>query len=146
LTINGQAVSSGQAFGPIALVVGQNAVNIVVRAVDGVTTKTYSVTITRAPSSNALLAGLQVTPGFMIPVFNPGGTTYTVNGAGLFTAAVSVTAAVQDPTASITINGAAVASGTPFQVLLTGPSTPISIVVRAQDTVTTVTYSVTVNR
>jgi hypothetical protein len=146
LTINGQAVSSGQAFGPIALVVGQNAVNIVVRAVDGVTTKTYSVTITRAPSSNALLAGLQVTPGFMIPVFNPGGTTYTVNGAGLFTAAVSVTATVQDPTASITINGAAVASGTPFQVLLTGPSTPISIVVRAQDTVTTVTYSVTVNR
>jgi hypothetical protein len=139
-------VSSGQAFGPIALAVGQNSVTIVVRAVDGVTTKTYSVTIIRAPSSNALLAGLQVTPGFMIPVFSPAVTTYTVSNAGLFTAAASVMATVQEPNASITINGAAVASGTPFQVPLTGPATPISIVVRAQDTVTTVTYSVTVNR
>jgi hypothetical protein len=146
LTINGQAVPSGQAFGPMALAVGQTSVTIVVRAVDGVTTKTYSITITRAPSSNALLAGLQVTPGFMIPVFSPGGTTYTVNGVGLFTPAVTVTATAQEPNASITINGAAVASGTAFQVPLPAPSTPIGIVVRAQDTVTTVTYNVTVNK
>lgn len=146
LTINGQSVPSGQAFGPVALAVGQNSVTILVRAVDGVTTKTYSVTITRAPSSNALLAGLQVTPGFMLPVFSPSVTTYTVNGAGLFTAAANVTATVQEPNASITINGAAVASGTTLQVPLTGPSTPITVLVRAQDQVTTVTYNVTVNR
>lgn len=146
LTINGQSVPSGQAFGPIALAVGPNTVTIVVRAVDTVTTKTYSVAITRAPSSNALLAGLQVTPGFMIPAFSPGGTTYAVNGVGLFTPAVTVTATVQEPNATIMINGAAVASGTPFQVLLPGPSTPIAIVVRAQDTVTTATYNVTVNK
>lgn len=146
MTINGQSVPSGQAFGPIALAVGQNAVAILVRAVDGVTTKTYSVTITRAPSSNALLAGLQVTPGFMIPVFNPVVPGYTVNGAGLLTAVVTVVPTVQETNASITINGAAVASGTPLQVPLTGPTTPISIVVRAQDTVTIATYSVMVNR
>ena len=55
-------------------------------------------------------------------------------------------ATVQEPNASITINGAAVASGTPLQVPLTGPATPISIVVRAQDTVTIVPYNVTVNK
>lgn len=146
LTVNGQSVPSGQAFGPIALVVGQNTVTIVVRAVDGVTTKTYSVVITRAPSSNAMLAGLQVSPGFMIPVFSAAVTTYTVNNAGLFTAAVNVTATVQEQNASITINGAAVASGTTLQVPLTGPSTAVTVLVRAQDQVTTVPYSVTVNR
>ncbi len=115
-------------------------------ASDRITVKTYTVVINRAPSSNALLSALAVSPGVMIPAFSPGATTYTVTNAGLFTPAANVTAIVQEPNATITINGAAVASGTPFQVPLPSPSTPISIVVRAQDTVTTVTYSVTVTK
>ena len=146
LAINGQSVASGQVFGPVPLNVGPNSFAVSVMGPDRITVKTYTVVITRAPSSNAQLSVLTVSPGFMIPAFSPGLTTYTVNNAGLFTAAVNVTATVQEPNATITINGAAVTSGTSFQVTLTGPSTPISIVVRAQDQVTTVPYGVTVNR
>ena len=146
LAINGQPVASGQVFGPVPLVVGPNSFAVSVMAPDRITVKTYTVVINRAPSSNAFLNGLQVTPGFMLPGFSPGTTSYTVNGAGLFTPAVTVTATVQEPNATIAINGAGVASGTPFQVPLTGPSTTITILVRAQDTVTTVGYTVTVNK
>ena len=146
LAINGQPVASGQVFGPVPLAVGPNSFAVSVMAPDRITVKTYTVVITRAPSSNALLLALTVSPGTMIPTFTSGHPTYTVINAGLFTAAVSVTATVQEPNATIMINGAGVASGTPFQVLLTGPSTPISIVVRAQDTVTFAGYTVTVNK
>lgn len=146
LAINGQPVASGQVFGPVPLVVGPNSFAVSVMASDRITVKTYTVVINRAPSSNALLSALTVSPGVMIPTFSSGVPTYTVLNAGLFTPAANVTATVQEPNATIMINGAAVASGTPFQVLLPAPSTPVSIVVRAQDTVTTATYNVTVNK
>lgn len=146
LAINGQPVASGQVFGPVPLVVGPNSFAVSVMAPDRITVKTYTVVINRAPSSNALLSGLTVSPGFMLPAFGPVIPAYIVNGAGLFTANVTVIATVQEPNATITINGAGVASGTPFQVPLTGPSTAIAVLVRAQDTVTTAGYSVTVNR
>ena len=47
--MDGTAVASKTASGLIALAVGANAINIVVIAQDGVTTLTYTVTITRAP-------------------------------------------------------------------------------------------------
>ena len=47
LKINGSAATSGQAFGPIVLVPGQNpAINIDVTAQNGTTTQRYTVTIT----------------------------------------------------------------------------------------------------
>lgn len=146
LAINGQPVASGQVFGPVPLNVGPNSFAVSVMAPDRITVKTYTVVITRAPSSNALLSTLTVTPGAMIPPFSPGTTTYTVINAGLFTTTANVTATVQEPNATITINGMSVASGTTLQVPLPTPSTLITILVRAQDTVTTVTYSVTVNK
>jgi hypothetical protein len=146
LAINGQPVASGQVFGPVPLVVGPNSFAVSVMAPDRITVKTYTVVITRAPSSNAFLSGLTVSPGAMIPPFSPGTTAYTVINAGLFTSVVNVTATVQEPNAAITINGAAVASGTPFQVPLPGPSTPVTVLVRAQDTVTVVGYNVTINK
>jgi hypothetical protein len=146
LAINGQPVASGQVFGPVPLVVGPNSFAVSVMAPDRITVKTYTVVITRAPSSNAFLSGLTVSPGAMIPPFSPGTTAYTVINAGLFTSVVNVTATVQEPNAAITINGAAVASGTSFQVPLTGPSTPVTVLVRAQDTVTIVGYNVTINK
>ncbi|WP_214071778.1 FG-GAP-like repeat-containing protein [Mucilaginibacter sp. dw_454] len=46
--INGVAVNNGLASGPIALNVGDNIITTVVTAQDGITKKTYTLTVTRA--------------------------------------------------------------------------------------------------
>lgn len=146
ITINGAAVASGQTFGPVPLVVGPTTFTVVVTAAGGAATKTYTVTVTRAASSNANLAGLQVSPGIMTPAFAPGVLAYAVGTVGLFTPQVNVAATLQDPTATLTINGQAVASGGTLPVLVNIGATPIPVVVRAQDTVTVQTYTITVTR
>ncbi|GIO15190.1 hypothetical protein J19TS2_47450 [Cohnella xylanilytica] len=50
ITVNGKAVPSGQASGPISLNVGDNIVTIVVKEQDG-SEKTYTVTVTRKKST-----------------------------------------------------------------------------------------------
>ena len=45
--VNGTAVTSGNASGPISLAVGANTINTVVTAPDGTTTKTYALVVTR---------------------------------------------------------------------------------------------------
>ncbi|KHJ37930.1 autotransporter-associated beta strand repeat [Pedobacter glucosidilyticus] len=47
ITVNGVAVTSGNASGAINLAVGSNTITTIVRAQDGTTTKTYTVTVTR---------------------------------------------------------------------------------------------------
>src|SRR6185503_4238987 len=46
--VNGNAVNSGTASAAINLVVGDNALTIVVKAEDGITTRTYTVTVNRS--------------------------------------------------------------------------------------------------
>ena len=58
IKVNGTTVASGNASGAIALVVGANTITTVVTAQDGTTTKTYTVTVTRAASSNADLSNV----------------------------------------------------------------------------------------
>ena len=52
VAVNGAVVISGQASGDINLNVGVNAITVLVTARDGMTTKTYTVTVTRAPDSS----------------------------------------------------------------------------------------------
>ena len=51
VTVNGTAVASGAASGSISLSVGSNVLTTVVTAQDGVTTKSYTVTVTRSLSA-----------------------------------------------------------------------------------------------
>lgn len=55
VTVEGQTAVSGQAQ-KITLSVGENVIPVVVTAEDGVTTETYTITITRAQSDEALAA------------------------------------------------------------------------------------------
>ncbi len=147
MTINGQAVPSGQPVGPIPLLVGQdNPVTVIVTAAGGAASKAYTVIVRRAASTNANLAGLQVSPGLMAPAFNAAVTGYSVTGVGLFTPTVTVVATVEDPTATLTINGQAVSSGQALAVTVNLGVTQIPVVVRAQDTVTARTYTIAVTR
>ena len=70
IMINGVAVASGATFRPpSALAVGANVIKTVVTAQDGVTKKTYTLTVTRLPGTNATLSALTLSQGTLSPVF-----------------------------------------------------------------------------
>ena len=146
ITVNGTAVASGAASQAINLNVGNNTITVVVTAQDGSTTKTYTITVNRAPSSNADLSSLTVSQGTLTPAFAAGTTSYTDSVANSVTS-MTVTPTLADATATITVNGTAVASGSASQAInLNVGSNTITVVVTAQDGSTTKTYTITVTR
>ena len=97
-------------------------------------------------SNNANLANLVLSSGPLSPVFATGTPGYTANVPNTVSS-VTVTPVTSDPTATVTVNGTAVTSGTasPGQPLAPGPNT-ITTVVTAQNGVTTQTYTITVTQ
>ena len=146
ITVNGTKVTSKTASGPIALSVGPNVIATVVSAQNGLTKDTYTVTITRAPSTNASLGSLSISNGTLSPVFDPGTNSYTAsvtNDIG----AVTFTPLVSDAAASVTVNGIGVPPGSASgPVPLAVGSNTTSITVTAGDGFTTNTYTVTITR
>ena len=145
VVVNGSAVASGSASGPIALAVGSTTINVVVTAQDG-TVKTYEVSVTRAGSSIAELSGLVPTTGTLSPAFSPTTFAYDMK-VGSEVASITFTPTASDPAATITMNSAVVPSGAASAPLaLSEGANPISIVVTAQDGSTARTYVVSVTR
>jgi|GEM_PF-641641 len=148
MKVNGVDVASGSASGSIALAAGPNTITTLVTAPDGVTTKTYTVIVTRAAgiSSDASLSGLTLSAGSASPPFASRTTNYTLNVPNT-TAYVKVTPVVTQANATVKINGSPVASRAPSRAvnLVVGTNT-ITTVVTAQDGLTTLTYTVTVTR
>jgi hypothetical protein len=146
IKVNGTAVASGSASGTIALAVGSNTISVVVTAQDGTTKSTYTVTVTRAASADATLSALSLSSGTLSPGFASGTTAYTASVAnGVSSLTVTPTATQAD--ATIKVDGTTVASGSASgAIALAVGSTTISVVVTAQDGVTTTTYTVTVTR
>jgi hypothetical protein len=134
-------VNGGSAAAPVALSVGANAILVEVTAQDGVTTRSYTVTVVRAASSDASLRGLQLSAGTLTPSIAPETTSYTA------TVAYEVEELLVTPTpnhggATVTVNGGSAATPVALSV---GPNV-ITVVVTAQDGVTTQSYTVTVER
>ena len=153
------AVTSGSASGAIALSVGSNAIKAVVTAEDGMTMQTYTVTVTRQPSTVATLSGLtaststSATGSFTslnIGTFASGTTSYTA------TVANSVTHAKLTPTVTHSAATVMVGKGSSLTTVASGSasgaialsvgSNAIKAVVTAEDGTTTQTYTVTVTR
>ena len=131
--------------GTISLAVGSNVIKVEVTAGDGQTTKTYTVTVTRAapPSSDATLKALSLS-GINLGTFRAATTSYSVQVANSVSQA-TVTPTLNDSGASyvIKLGGVTDADGT---VSLAVGSNVITVVVTAEDTTTTRTYTVTVTR
>jgi len=145
--VNGKTVTSGTASGAILLTVGTNTITTVVTAQDGITTNTYTITVTRL-SNNANLANLKINSGnvALSPAFNYNTTGYTASVGNAITS-IKITPATSDAHAMITVNGGAVMSGSQSgsQPLVVGLNT-ITTVVTAQDGTTTKTYTITITR
>ena len=146
VTVNGKPVVSGTPSDQIPLVVGSNIITTIVTAQDGVTTDTYTVNVVRAPSSDASLINLTVSQGHLSPAFNGSIMAYADTVSNSVTS-ITATPTVSDGTATITVNGIPVVSGTPSDALpLAVGSNTITVVVKAQDGVTIDTYTVVVYR
>jgi len=146
LTVNGVSLLSGTVSAPISLAVGSNTIAVAVTAQDGTTTRTYSITVTRAPSSNANLISIGSSSNPLNPAFTGATTSYSLNVSNA-TLSMTVKPVTSDPNATLTINGAPATSGTvSAPISLAVGSNTVSIAVTAQDGTTTKTYTITVTR
>ena len=146
--VNGTTVASGTASGAIALSVGPNTITTIVTAQDGVTTKTYTITVNRASplSNNGDLDALVPSAGALAPVFSNFTTSYTESVPNA-TASMTVTPTVAQANATVKVNAIAVASGTATgAIALSVGANVITMVVTAQDGITTKTYTIIVTR
>ena len=144
LTVDGQGTTSGQAriinLGDPG---SSRDITLIVTAPNG-TQKIYTVTVIKAAlGGNNNLQRLSVSPGPLSPSFSASRTSYTVDVGGRVDS-ISVTAAPQDTSASLAIEGQTTRSRS--ITLPPGPSsTEVEVVVTAPNGVPKI-YFVTVNR
>ena len=113
ITVNDNTVISGTGHIVTGLTVGStNTVTVIVTAQDS-TTKTYTITLTRAASlsDNADLGSLTISSGTLSPQFSSSDITYTASVDNSVTQ-VTVTPTASDSSATITVNDNTVTSGT----------------------------------
>ncbi|MDB4922822.1 MBG domain-containing protein, partial [Mucilaginibacter sp.] len=140
-------VSSGTVSDPLVLNAGDNPIDIQVTAQDGTTIKKYTITVNRAPSTDALLTNLKFSPRIRRttvpgPDFRISTATVdnTINN-------ITLTPIARDSTATIKVNGVIVASGsTSAAIPLNVGSNLVTTVITAQDGIATNTYKVTITR
>ncbi|XID96271.1 cadherin-like beta sandwich domain-containing protein [Paenibacillaceae bacterium WGS1546] len=142
--VQGESVESGTAV-PVSLSVGDNVVEVEVTAQDGTTVRTYTVTVTRAPSSNASLSGLELSEGELSPEFDVNVLDYTAT-VGHAERSITVKPTVADTTATVKVQGESVESGTDVPISLSVGDNVVEVEVAAQDGTTVRTYTVTVTR
>ncbi len=132
--------------------------DVIVTNPDGQSSRVTLLTIS-IPSTNANLSDLGVSAGTLSPAFDSATTSYTDavhNTVNMFPDPVNIayyddtirfTPTAADPTATITVNGTPVVSGsTTAAIHLNTGDNPITTVVTAQDGTTTMTYTVIVTR
>jgi hypothetical protein len=85
ITVNATPVTSGAASAPISLNVGSNVITTVVTAQDGITTQTYTTTITRAASGTPTVTLNSPLTGFGNTCINTtaGPNSFVIDGADL---------------------------------------------------------------
>ena len=132
----------------INLNVGSNTITSHVTAQDGTTTKTYTITVTRAhASANADLSNLTRQPGHTHSDVCSSHHRVTRTALSNGVTSITVTPTAAGTGATIHVNGTVVASGAASQAInLNVGSNTITTVVTAQDGTTTRTYTLTVTR
>lgn len=140
-----QSVRSGVALGADSLAVTDTSGCTARETL--VTTYSWTITDSSVPcsSSDSQLADLSASAGPLSPSFSSLRTSYVIEVAA-DVESTTVTPTVSDATASVTVDGVTVVSGSPSgSIPLTVGSTTIPVVVTAQDSSTT-TYTITVVR
>ena len=124
---------------------GGTVITVVVTAQDGSTSKTYTITVTRAPSANADLAGLTVSGGALDTDFDSGITDYSMTVANSV-ASIDLDPRVAHGSATFVVTAIGVEAPADNIPLTEGGTTVITVVVTAQDGTTTRIYTIRVTR
>ena len=143
-TINGQSVGTGEQTVSVPLDIGDNVIPIEVRAGNVTTTKDYTITVVRGPSSNAGLSALSVDIGTLSPAFDADTVAYSVQTADSIRS-IDITAVTAEPGAELTIGGQTAQSNAPKTVSLDNGANLIPIVITAPDGATQKSYILSVN-
>lgn len=131
IRVNGVDHPSGTSFSINGLAAGNNKYLIEVTAQDGVTKKSYSLVILRAPSDVADLSELSVSSGTLSPVFNNNDTGYSVevpNGVS----SLEITPKLLDAAASLSVDGNAHIDNTAYTKNLNVGMNTVKIAVVSQ--------------
>ena len=145
VTVNGTTVVSGATSTPVALSVGTNTITMVVTAGNGITQKTYTVTVQRSMPADRDLSALKLSSGALAPAFDKATTAYTAE-VPYSTERITLTPTVSAESSVAKVNGQTVSpGGSSDPIDLAVGENEISVVVRAQDA-STKRYTVTVRR
>lgn len=138
MTMNGAQVNSVNVTGvPYD---GSSTVTIVVTAIDGIDTQTYTVKVERL---NVDLGSIGLSSGTLSPAFDADTLSYTVD-LPANVEAVTLTPALSNPDTTFTINGAA--QGSREFELKPGETVTATIQLTGQDGLTKRTYTVAMTR
>jgi len=150
MTLNGNSIGSGVACAKQALTEGGSTqFDLVGTAADGVTTKSYTIVVTRAPSTDAHLSNLVISSGALTPPFNNVNQTYSFDDIVSYpNPTVTVTATTAHTLSTMTVNGVTTTSGDEsFPIsLLDGHNNEVDVIVTAQDGTTVRDYKLHVFR
>lgn len=142
ITVNGASVASGSLSSVLPLTTGTNTVTVTVSVSSS--SSTYTITVTRNAAS-ANLSSLTASPMSFYPSFSSSTTAYSATVSNSVSS-ITLTPAVTDPSASVTVNGTAVSSGSPSGgISLSAGTNSITIAVTAADGSVS-SYSLTVYR
>jgi gliding motility-associated-like protein len=141
---NYQAALQSVSFSTTSLNTAARTINFIVS--DGTTNSTAASKTVIFPSPDATLLSLTTTAGTLSPVFSSGTSSYTASVANTVSG-ITVTPIANNTSAAITVNGAAVTSGTASgSIPLNVGANTLTTVVTAQDGINTLTYTVYVTR
>ncbi|RCH55705.1 hypothetical protein DJ568_07415 [Mucilaginibacter hurinus] len=140
ITVNGAAAVSGQPYA-LTPVAGENVINVVVTAEDGVIVKTYKLVLTRTNSAEASLANITANTEDSIN-FRP--DVYDYSFTVKSTPYLDITVVTADSLATLTIDGSPANSGVETRVSLAAGLNTKKVVVTAENgSTTTYTFNIT---
>jgi hypothetical protein len=143
--IKNEVFGSGEASRPIQLVPGKNEIQIEVVAGNGITTNTYTITVTKPLSSSAELKKLRLSYGEISPELTAGVYQYSVE-VPFSVPSISVTPSAEEGS-KIRVNGKVVLSGGSSSSIPLAPgSNTITIEVSSPDGSKNSTYQIVAKR
>ncbi len=149
VSVDNVVVPSGGSSMVVNLTMEPQDIVIIVIAADGITWKTYTVTVVRnlLQANNPDLSNLEVSSGTLIPGFSANTTDYTlVVEYGI--SSIRITPTAVNSNSTIKVDGDIVESGTESDSieLDVGENSPIPVFVLAENGITNKFYRVTVTR